>query len=456
MTERTQIGGLEIATNLYDLVANEIAPGTGVEPDQFWAELEKILADLAPKNKALLEKRDDIQAKIDQWHRDNKGNFNFEEYKSFLTQIGYLLPEGEPFNVTTENVDAEIAEIAGPQLVVPVMNARYALNAANARWGSLYDALYGNDVISEDDGAEKGKGYNPKRGAKVIAYARGFLDQAAPLANGSHADSTSYFIKNQELVVVLKDGTETGLAQPEKFVGYKGAELEPSSVLLKNNNLHAEIQIDRNGAIGKEDAAGVNDVCLESAITTIQDCEDSVAAVDADDKCVVYGNWLGLMKGDLSETFEKGGNKLTRVMNPDREFTAKDGGSLVLPGRSMLLVRNVGHLMTIDAVLYKGEEIPEGILDGMVTSLIAMHDLKGNGPFKNSREGSVYIVKPKMHGPAEVAFAVELFGRIEQALGLAKNTLKIGIMDEERRTTVNLKACIRQARERVIFINTGF
>ena len=456
MTERTQIGGLEIATNLYDLVANEIAPGTGVEPDQFWAELEKILADLAPKNKALLEKRDDIQAKIDQWHRDNKGNFNFEEYKSFLTQIGYLSPEGDPFNVTTENVDAEIAEIAGPQLVVPVMNARYALNAANARWGSLYDALYGNDVISEDDGAEKGKGYNPKRGAKVIAYARGFLDQAAPLANGSHADSTSYFIKNQELVVVLKDGTETGLAQPEKFVGYKGAELEPSSVLLKNNNLHAEIQIDRNGAIGKEDAAGVNDVCLESAITTIQDCEDSVAAVDADDKCVVYGNWLGLMKGDLSETFEKGGNKLTRVMNPDREFTAKDGGSLVLPGRSMLLVRNVGHLMTIDAVLYKGEEIPEGILDGMVTSLIAMHDLKGDGPFKNSREGSVYIVKPKMHGPAEVAFAVELFGRIEQALGLAKNTLKIGIMDEERRTTVNLKACIRQARERVIFINTGF
>ena len=456
MTERTQIGGLEIATNLYDLVANEIAPGTGVEPDQFWAELEKILADLAPKNKALLEKRDDIQAKIDQWHRDNKSNFNFEEYKSFLTQIGYLSPEGDPFNVTTENVDAEIAEIAGPQLVVPVMNARYALNAANARWGSLYDALYGNDVISEDDGAEKGKGYNPKRGAKVIAYARGFLDQAAPLANGSHADSTSYFIKNQELVVVLKDGTETGLAQPEKFVGYKGAELEPSSVLLKNNNLHAEIQIDRNGAIGKEDAAGVNDVCLESAITTIQDCEDSVAAVDADDKCVVYGNWLGLMKGDLSETFEKGGNKLTRVMNPDREFTAKDGGSLVLPGRSMLLVRNVGHLMTIDAVLYKGEEIPEGILDGMVTSLIAMHDLKGDGPFKNSREGSVYIVKPKMHGPAEVAFAVELFGRIEQALGLAKNTLKIGIMDEERRTTVNLKACIRQARERVIFINTGF
>ncbi len=457
MTERTQIGGLEIATNLYDLVANEIAPGTGVEPDQFWAELEKILADLAPKNKALVEKREEIQAKIDQWHREHQGSaFNQEEYKSFLTQIGYLLPEGDPFTVSTSNVDPEIAEIAGPQLVVPVMNARYALNAANARWGSLYDALYGTNVISEEDGAEKGKGYNPARGNKVIAYARGFLDEAAPLAAGSHVDSTSYFIKNQELVVALKDGSETGLAQPEKFVGYKGSELEPYSILLKNNGLHAEIQIDRNGAIGKDDAAGVNDVCLESAITTIQDCEDSVAAVDADDKCVVYSNWLGLMKGNLQESFDKGGKQLTRVMNPDREFTAKDGGKLVLPGRSTLLVRNVGHLMTNEAVLYKGEEIPEGILDGMVTSLIAKHDLLGTGPYKNSREGSVYIVKPKMHGPAEVAFAVELFGRIEQALGLEKNTLKIGIMDEERRTTINLKACIRQARERVIFINTGF
>ena len=457
MTKRTQIGGLEIATNLYDLVANEIAPGTGVEADQFWAELEKILEDLAPKNKALLEKRDQIQAQIDQWHRDNgAGEIDQAKYTAFLESIGYLLPEGDDFAVSTSNVDPEIAEIAGPQLVVPVMNARYALNAANARWGSLYDALYGTDVISEEDGAEKGKGYNPARGNKVIAYARAFLDEAAPLANGSHKDSTGYFIKNSDLVVSLKDGSETQLSQPEKFVGFKGSELEPSSILLQNNKLHIEIQVNANGAIGKDDAAGVNDVCLESAITTIQDCEDSVAAVDADDKCVVYSNWLGLMKGNLEETFSKGGSQLTRVMNPDRVFTGKDGSELTLPGRSMLLVRNVGHLMTIDAVLYKGEEIPEGILDGMVTSLIAKHDLLSNGPFNNSRQGSVYIVKPKMHGPEEVQFAVELFGRIEQALGLEANTLKIGIMDEERRTTVNLKACIREARERVIFINTGF
>lgn len=457
MTERTQIGGLDIATVLHDLVVNEIAPGTGVEPDHFWAELEKILADLAPKNKALLAKRDDIQAKIDQWHQQRAGqSLNADEYQSFLKELGYLLPEGDDFTVSTSNVDPEIAEIAGPQLVVPVMNARYALNAANARWGSLYDALYGTNVIPEQDGAEKGKGYNPARGNKVIAYARGFLDQSAPLANGSHTDATAYFVKDGQLVVSLEDGSETGLASPEKFVGYKGAELEPASIVLCNNKLHIEIQVDRQGAIGKADAAGVNDICLESAITTIQDCEDSVAAVDAEDKCVVYGNWLGLMKGNLQETFEKGGNKLTRVMNPDREFTAADGGSLVLPGRSMLLVRNVGHLMTIGAVRYQGEDIPEGILDGMVTALIAKHDLLGGGSFRNSRSGSVYIVKPKMHGPEEVAFAVELFGRIEQALGLEKNTLKIGIMDEERRTTINLKACIREASERVIFINTGF
>ena len=481
MTDRIQKGGLEIAAELHDLVVNEIAPGTGVDPEHFWAELESILNDLAPKNKALLAKRDDLQKQIDAWHKARAGQaIDMAEYKQFLTDIGYLLPEGEDFNVTTENVDAEIATIAGPQLVVPVKNARFALNAANARWGSLYDALYGTDVISDEGGAEKGGAYNPKRGAKVIAWARDFLDNYFPLASGSHKDSTGYAIEDGKLVVSL--GSEkTGLKDESQLQGYLGDAAAPTGVLVKHNNLHAEIQFDASHPIGADDAANMKDVLLESAITTIQDCEDSVAAVDAEDKVEVYRNWAGLMKGDLEESFQKGGKTMTRSMNADREYTALDGSSLTLHGRSLLLVRNVGHLMTNPAILHNGEETPEGIMDGMVTVLAAMHDLKNinkvsnsrTGPcmvtvlaamhdlkkinkVSNSRTGSVYIVKPKMHGPEEVAFAVELFERVEKALGLAANTLKIGIMDEERRTTVNLKECIRQAKERVIFINTGF
>ncbi|ASK34254.1 malate synthase G [Alcanivorax sp. N3-2A] len=456
MTDRIKKGGLEIAAELHDLVANEIAPGTGVDPEHFWAQLEKILADLAPRNKALLAKRDDIQARIDAWHLERKGKqLDLGEYKRFLTELGYLLPEGDDFSVSTDNVDDEIAHIAGPQLVVPVKNARFALNAANARWGSLYDALYGTDMISDEGGAEKGGAYNPKRGDKVIAYARDFLDSYFPLASGSHKDSTGYRIDNGKLVVRLSGG-ESGLKDENQLQGFLGEAARPSGVLLKHNNLHAEIQIDDQHPIGAEDPANVKDVLLESAVTTIQDCEDSVAAVDAEDKVEVYRNWTGLMKGDLKESFEKSGKRLTRDLNSDREYTALDGSTLTLQGRSLLLVRNVGHLMTNPAILHNGDEIPEGIMDAMVTVLAAMHDLKKTSGARNSRAGSVYIVKPKMHGPEEVAFAVELFERVEDALGLARNTLKIGIMDEERRTTVNLKECIRAARERVIFINTGF
>jgi malate synthase len=456
MTDRIQKGSLEIAAELHDLVVNEIAPGTGVDPEHFWAELESILKDLAPKNKALLEKRETIQAQLDEWYKARKGQaIDMAEYKQFLTEIGYLLPEGEDFKVTTENVDDEIGTIAGPQLVVPVKNARFALNAANARWGSLYDALYGTDVISDEGGAEKGGAYNPKRGAKVIAWARNFLDSYFPLASGSHKDSTGYAIVDGKLEVSL-GAEKSGLKDEGQLQGYVGEASAPSGILLKHNNLHAEIQIDASHPIGADDAANMKDVLLESAITTIQDCEDSVAAVDAEDKVEVYRNWAGLMKGDLQESFQKGGKTMTRSMNGDREYTALDGSTLTLHGRSLLLVRNVGHLMTNPAILMNGEETPEGIMDGMVTVLAGIHDLKKLNKLSNSRTGSMYIVKPKMHGPEEVAFAVELFERVEKALGLEKNSLKIGIMDEERRTTVNLKECIRQAKERVIFINTGF
>jgi malate synthase len=456
--ERVNVAGLQVDAELYRLVNEDIIPGTGVEADTFWSGFSSILSTFTPRNRALLAKRDQFQLAIDRWHRENRDKeTDFQAYKSFLQEIGYLVPEGEKFTITTDNVDHEIAHQAGPQLVVPVMNARFALNAANARWGSLYDALYGTDVIPETDGATKSGGYNPVRGARVIAQGREFLDQHFPLFTGSHLGATEYAVREECLVIRQNDGRRTTLKDAWQFCGYRGTADAPTAILLKNNGIHVEIQIDAADTIGATDKAGVKDILLESALTTIMDCEDSVAAVDAPDKSLVYRNWLGLMKGDLEETVSKGDKSFVRRMNPDRKYLTPDGGELVLPGRSLLFVRNVGHLMTSPAILDSdGNEIPEGIMDGMITSLAAIHDLKGNSPVKNSRRGSIYIVKPKMHGPEEVAFTNDLFDAIEDVLGLTRNTLKVGIMDEERRTSINLKECIRAASERVVFINTGF
>jgi malate synthase len=460
MNARIESNGLSIATELFELVNEEVAPGAGVDPARFWSEFAVIVDELAPKNRELLEKRREIQKAISDWHLDNPGPVDAGAYKRFLQEIGYLLPEGEDFGITTADVDPEIAHIAGPQLVVPVSNARYALNAANARWGSLYDAYYGTNVIPEDPGFEKGTRFNPQRGERVIDLAARLLDDVVPLAEGRHGRVARYVIDTSASEAVLKveldDGRTTWLRHPEQFAGF-ARDSDGEHILLSSNGLHIELQVDRDHPVGQMSAAGLKDIVLEAAITTIQDCEDSVAAVDAEDKVNVYRNWLGLMKGDLQDTFEKGGKPMTRRLEPDRVYTAPDGGEITLPGRSLMLVRNVGHLMTTDAVLDSaGREIPEGFLDGMVTVLCAMHNLRGNPTRPNSRAGSIYIVKPKMHGPDEVAFTNELFNRIEDALSLARNTIKVGIMDEERRTTVNLKECIRQVRERVVFINTGF
>ncbi len=456
MSNRVEISGLSIDNDLYKLVDEEIVPGSGIESQHFWQSLAEICADLGPQNSLLLEERNSLQSQINEWHKSRRGQLDTAEYKSFLKQIGYLVEEGEPFQVSTENVDDEVAVIAGPQLVVPVDNSRYALNAANARWYSLYDALYGTDIVLEVQGCKKTAKYNPVRGQQVIRYARDFLDQAVPLAVGSHHYVTKYMVSSGKLIAVMGDGSQTELGWRECFAGYSGEADSPSSILLRHNNLHIEILIGEGFYIGRSDLAHVYDVRIESAITTIMDCEDSVAAVDAEDKVRVYRNWCGLMKGDLSTTVARGKETIERSLNPDPEFIAPNGEKMTLPGRSLMFVRNVGTHMYTNAVTFNGEEIPETFLDAMITVLAARHDLLGNGRFRNSRKGSVYIVKPKMHGPKEVAAAVTLFGRVENALGLDKNTVKIGIMDEERRTTVNLKECIREAQERVVFINTGF
>ena len=463
-TQRMQVRSLQVATNLYKFIETQVLPNTGVKSDKFWKGFDAIVQDLSPKNISLLAERDRLQTEMDTWHKHNPGPISdMKAYRKFLEKIGYLVPQPNKVKATTKNVDAELALQAGPQLVVPVLNARYALNAANARWGSLYDALYGTDALPETGGAEKGKGYNPVRGAKVIEYARHVLDRTAPLKKGSHVDSTGYAVVKGELLVTLKGGKTTPLSKASQFVGYQGKAAEPSSVLFVHNGLHLDLQINRSTPIGATDPAGVSDLIVEAALSTILDLEDSVAVVDADDKVLAYSNWLGIVKGTLTETVEKGGKTFIRGLNADREYIGKNGKLVKLHGRSLLFLRNVGHLMTNPAILYKGKdgathEIPEGILDAVVTTAIALHDLQGHGKkgIRNSRTGSVYIVKPKMHGPTEVAFACELFSRVEKILGLKDSTVKLGIMDEERRTSVNLKACIAAASSRVAFINTGF
>lgn len=449
-------GNIQVAKELYDFVNQEALPGTGLDQETFWLDFGKLVADLAPKNKALLIEREEIQKQIDEWHKENNA-FDFNQYQAFLKEIGYLEFPAEDFTITTENIDDAITLQAGPQLVVPIDNARYALNAANARWGSLYDALYGTDVISEEGGAEKKGAYNPVRGDKVIAFAKNFLDEHLSLQTSSHAEAANYAIVHGKVEVTLKNGETTKLNDAAKFVGYQGTKDSPEAVLFKNNGLHVEIQIDRNHSIGRTDPAGVKDVILESATSSIMDCEDSVAAVDAEDKTLVYRNWLGLSRGDLTTVFTKGGKEVTRKLNPDRSYTGPNGEAVTLSGRVLMFNRNVGHLMTNNTILNEnGEEIPEGIMDGVFTSLMAKHGLLGNGPYQNSAKGSVYIVKPKMHGSKEVAFANELFSRVEDMLDMNRNTLKIGVMDEERRTSLNLKNCIHEVKERVVFINTGF
>ena len=459
MTDKyTKKGSLSVSSELDIFLKSEILPGLDLTEENFWTNLEKIIDEFGPKNKALLEIRESMQEKIDAWHLSNpEQQKNLTLYKDFLNEIGYLSNDTGDFRISTKNVDPEISIIAGPQLVVPVMNARFALNAANARWGSLYDALYGTDMISEDNDASRAGAYNPIRGDKVIEFAKNFLDENFSLNGASYSDAISFTIKDEQLKIGLENGEVVSLVQSEQFQGYVGDPEQPSGVLLKNNNLHAEIQIDPDHSVGATDPAGIKDVLLESAITTIQDCEDSVAAVDGEDKVTVYRNWLGLMKGDLKETFSKGGSEMTRSLNPDRNYIAPNGSNLKLSGRSLMLVRNVGHLMTNPAILDKeGNEVPEGILDAMFTICIAMHDLNGNSDVKNSQAGSIYIVKPKMHGPDEVQFTCDLFSAVEKSLNLPQLTAKVGIMDEERRTTVNLKECIRVAKDRIIFINTGF